>query len=160
MSKHKLVVILFVTILLVIVSSFTFSSSVFAATCTGSGCNGLNPHTTGCDASATTVRVIYPASSRVELRKSLISQCSTYWARTRNTDDVLKRSFYANATLWYPVGGYLYYYTTSSPAPIAYLQVVYTLQRYYSAFPPGLKACGYVGPGYISGPVGSPCTSP
>lgn len=99
MRKVKPVLVLLITTLFVIVSSFPFASVAFAA-CSGSGCNGYFASSTGCGTSVTNVKTIFPASSRVDLRYS--TNCSTLWAKTTNTDG-LGRSFYANATLWFQV---------------------------------------------------------
>ena len=47
--------------------------------CSGSGCNGLNPATTGCSADAFTVQTAVFSNSRVELRYS--PTCGTNWGR-------------------------------------------------------------------------------
>jgi len=154
MQKAKPVLVLLITTLFVIVSSFPFASVAFAATCSGSGCNGLFASSTGCGSSVTNVKTIYPASSRVDLRFS--TNCYTLWAKTTNTDG-LGRSFYANATLWFTTSPY--YYSVSSGGAIAVNKAVVSQQRYSGiANPPGWKACGYVSGSPISAPVGSPCT--
>lgn len=156
MQKAKPVLVLLITTLFVITSSFPFASVAFAATCSGSGCNGLFATPTGCDVSVTSIKTIFPASARVDLRRS--STCSTFWAKTTNTDS-LNRSFYANATFWYQNNG-TKSYSVSSPGAIAKNQYVYTQQRYYSiANPPGLIACGKISTSAISGPLGTPCTT-
>jgi len=43
MKTHKLQPILTLTILAVLVLTLLPTNSVFAATCTGSGCNGIDP---------------------------------------------------------------------------------------------------------------------
>ena len=48
--------------------------------CSGTGCNGQNPVTTGCDAGAYTVQTAVFSNSYVELRYS--PTCGTNWART------------------------------------------------------------------------------
>ncbi len=51
--------------------------------CSGSGCNGLNPATTGCSAGAYTVQTAVFSNSRVELRYS--PTCGTNWGRVTST---------------------------------------------------------------------------
>lgn len=154
MRKIKPVLVLLITTLFVIASSFPFVSVAFAATCSGSGCNGLFASSTGCGSSVTNVKTIYPASSRVDLRYS--TNCYTLWAKTTNTDG-LGRAFYANATLWFQSSPS--YYSVSSGGKIAVNQAVVSQQRYSGiANPPGWLACGYVSANPISAPVGSPCT--
>ena len=48
-------------------------------TCSGNGCNGLNPVTTGCSAGAYTVQTAVFSNSYVELRYS--PTCGTNWGR-------------------------------------------------------------------------------
>src|SRR5881275_994214 len=48
-------------------------------TCSGNGCNGLNPATTGCSADAYTVQTATFSNSFVELRYS--PTCGTNWGR-------------------------------------------------------------------------------
>ena len=48
-------------------------------TCSGNGCNGLNPVTTGCSADAYTVQTAVFSNSFVELRYS--PTCGTNWGR-------------------------------------------------------------------------------
>src|SRR5438105_3130761 len=48
-------------------------------TCSGNGCNGLNPQTTGCAASAYTVLTAVFSNASVELRYS--RTCQTNWGR-------------------------------------------------------------------------------
>lgn len=61
--------------------------STLAVTCSGSGCNGKSPQTTGCAADGTTLRSntirdsdTGAAIGRVELRSSAV--CKTRWSRT------------------------------------------------------------------------------
>ncbi len=49
-------------------------------TCSGNGCNGKNPATTGCDVGAKTIQTAVFTNSYVELRYS--PTCGTNWART------------------------------------------------------------------------------
>lgn len=128
MRRTKSVLILLITAILVIVSSFPFAS-VALALCSGAACNNTNPITTGCSADAATVKTKYPASglARVELRFS--DACQTRWAKTVNIGSL---NFYANATLRY------WYYGAQYVAPG---NNVYSNQRYGS----GYRACGDVG---------------
>lgn len=151
MRKVKPILVLLITTMFVVASSFSFASVAYAATCSGTGCNGLFASSTGCG-TISNVKTIFPTSSRVDLRYS--SDCGTLWAKTTNTDG-LGRSFYANATIWYPTN----YYSVSSGGAIAVNQAVVSQQRYSGiSNPPGWKACGYVSANPISAPVGSPCT--
>lgn len=152
MRKVKPVLVLLITTIFVMVSSFPFASVVFAATCSGTGCNGYYASSTGCDAVAN-VKTIFPTNARVDLRRS--STCGTFWAKTTNTSST---SYHANTTFWYQNNG-TKYYTISSGGVIGLNQAVVTQQRYYSiANPPGLLACGKVAASAISGPLGTPCT--
>lgn len=154
MRRTKLVLIVFITTLFVVASSFPFAPIAFAATCSGNSCNGQFASSTGCGSSVTNVKTIFPASSRVDLRFS--TNCYTLWAKTTNTDGS-GRSFYANATLWYQTSPY--YYSVSSGGKIAVNLAVVSQQRYSGiANPPGWKACGHISSNPISAPVGSPCT--
>lgn len=125
------------------------------ATCSGPSCNGLNPHTTGCDEVASTWEAISIANGRVELRFSWI--CDTLWARTRN----LSGWHYAQSTLAYYAfwEGYNYaWYYTNSPAKIGPGSSVYTRMRYDPVPDPYWNACGRLTSFYIGYPVLSPCT--
>ena len=126
----------------------SFVDSALAA-CSGTGCNGLFPDTSGCSTSGTQsiLAQILPASSRVDLRYS--GGCKTVWARTTNAD--YGRSMYLNATL-------KTYYTISSPGAVAVNQTVFTQQRYVPSLPTSIKACGKASLSYITGPVTTPCT--
>lgn len=97
MRRTKSVLILSITAILLIASSFPFAS-VALALCSGAACNNTNPITTGCNSDAATVRTVYPASgkARVELRFS--DACQTRWAKTIN---IASLNYYANATLRY-----------------------------------------------------------
>ncbi len=119
-------------------------SLVYAATCSGTACNGLSPNSTGCDQSAVPVSATTSNGAYIELRKS--TECSTYWARTKNVSGSSK---YTNATL-------KYYYYTASPAPIANGLAVYSPQR-YSTSSSGMAACGMVSSSPVGAMVYSPC---
>lgn len=83
MRKVKPALIILITTIFVIASSFPFASVVLAL-CSGAGCNNTDPGTTGCNADAATVRTMYPASgkARVELRYS--DECQTRWSKVFN----------------------------------------------------------------------------
>jgi hypothetical protein len=51
----------------------------FAVTCSGSGCEGKNPQTTGCSADAITAASASIPDGKVELRWS--QTCQTFWSR-------------------------------------------------------------------------------
>ncbi|HEX4206769.1 MAG TPA: DUF2690 domain-containing protein [Ktedonobacteraceae bacterium] len=57
----------------------TTTRSSAQVTCSGNGCNGQNPVTTGCNADAYTVQTAVFSNSYVELRYS--PTCGTNWAR-------------------------------------------------------------------------------
>jgi len=128
MQKVKPVLILFITVLFVITSSFPFASVVLAL-CSGTGCNNTDPGATGCNADAATVRTMYPASgkARVELRYS--DECQTRWSKVFNIASI---NYWANATL-----RYWYYHSVYVGPGIS----TYSNQRYGS----GYQACGDVG---------------
>jgi hypothetical protein len=128
MRKAKMVLVVLITIMLAIVSSFPLATVVYAL-CSGAACNNTNPITTGCNADVATVKTAYPPSglARVQLRFS--DACQTRWARTVNIGSL---NFYANATLRY------WYYGAQYIAPG---NTVYSNQRYGS----GYQACGDVG---------------
>jgi len=157
-TMTKVSAALTIILVMLVVSSFPVFANVLTATCNQSTCNGQFPNSTGCDASVITSSFVYPASSEVLLRRSLVSECGTFWARTKNTDSQ-GRSFYANATLWFPLpNGAVSYYNIPSGGKISVGQTVFTQQRYFSVRPYNLTACGYVSGNSIPGPVGSPCT--
>jgi len=109
-----------------------------AVTCYHESCNNTNPHSTGCDVGAITTNSLTNGCTKVELRKSTISDCGTWWARTTNKSITLW--LYANATL-------KYHYFVCSPGTIAPGYKVYTNQKYGSG---GFSACGLVS---SSGPI-------
>lgn len=128
MRRVKIALIVSIAMIIAIVSSFPLTGVAYAL-CSGAGCNGTDPITTGCSADAATVKTKYPASglARVELRFS--DACQTRWAKTINIGSL---NYYANATLRY------WYYGTQYVAPG---NTVYSAQRYGS----GQRACGDVG---------------
>ena len=148
MRKEKPVLVLLITTLFVIVSSFPFASVVFAATCGGTNqpsCNGLFASSTGCG-TASTKATSYPASTRLELRRS--SDCSTFWARATNMDGT-GRNMWGVATIK-PYDSY----TTYSGGAIAVGQMIASRQRYSTASgTAGFNACGYFGLTQISSPA-------
>lgn len=79
----------FLTALLILMMGIAIMpfDSVSAASCSGSGCNGLDPQATGCATGAITVEtktITQNGSSiKVELRWS--STCQTNWSRVTNT---------------------------------------------------------------------------
>jgi hypothetical protein len=127
MRKLKFFLIVLISIVVTILSIFPLAGIVYAL-CNGTACNNTDPQSTGCSASAATVRTKYPASglARVELRFS--DACQTRWARTYNISSL---NYYANATLRY------WYYKALYIAPGIN---VYSNQRYGS----GYQGCGDV----------------
>ena len=146
MRKAKPVLILLVTTIFVMVSSFPFASVVFAATCSGSTCNNKDPHVTGCDTNVTTLSYAFPANATVTLRKSNV--CTTYWSRTSNASSP-QQSLYLNATLRYTSTANYYRGTLW---PVAYGQTVYSNQRYNQYY----KACGAASTAEINIPITTP----
>ena len=128
MRRTKSVLVLLITVIFVIASSFPFASVAFAL-CSGAGCNNTDPGTTGCNADVATVRTMYPASgkARVELRFS--DACQTRWSKVIN---IASLNYWGNATLRY------WYYHSVYLGP-GYS--TYSNQRYGS----GYQACGDVG---------------
>jgi hypothetical protein len=138
---------IFVFLLLIIFCAAPAKGAVLLYGCSGSGCNGTNPNTTGCDVGASTVAyVTINYHGNIQLRNS--SGCNTYWART--ILDLTYIEHYANATL-------MYYYWKGSTYPIQHDQVMYTLQRYSGS---GYQACGYLGDTQQTSYYPSNCTSP
>lgn len=129
MRKVKPVLVLLITTIFVIASSFPFASVAFALCSGAAGCNNTDPGTTGCNADAATVRTIYPASgkARVELRYS--DECQTRWSKVFNIASI---NYWGNATL-----RYWYYHSVYLGPGIS----TYSNQRYGS----GYQACGDVG---------------
>ncbi len=137
---------------------FLIAGTAFAPAplCSGSGCNGLDPHTTQCDQQATTWEYRYISNGKIELRFSM--SCNTLWGRTRNSSG----RHYAQSTLaywmwWEGANTYLYY--RNSPGKIGPGQVVYTAQYYDPVPEPSWNACGRLTSYYVSYPALSPCTS-
>ncbi|MCC7119155.1 MAG: DUF2690 domain-containing protein [Anaerolineales bacterium] len=152
-KNYKVALILMLTIFLYAMTSFQAPKFVHWASASGSSWDGQFPDASGCAvASVTTERIIYPASSKVEMRHSIL--CNTLWTRTTNTDSQ-NRSFYANATFKFNVSPS--YYTIPSGGKIAKNQSVFSQQRYSSQ---PFKSCGLVNLiNPIPGPVNSPCTT-
>lgn len=145
--------------LLVLISFLAITAGMaftVSASCSGSGCNGLDPHTTHCDQQAVKWEYQYISNGLVELRFSM--SCNTLWGRTTNQNGW----HYTQSTLaywmwWEGYNTYLYY--RNSPAKIGPGDVVYTAQ-YYDPIPESAwNACGNLSNYYISSPVLYPCTS-
>lgn len=137
---------LFVTVVLVLLASPTRST---LALCSGSGCNGTDPATTGCAADGVTVRQKWPYGNpgtiKVELRRS--DTCVTFWARSWNYSAFY---YYNNATL----KNYYWEQRWSPPNDSTYSD-----QRSGNS---GFQACGDFSTSPITWPVNSPswkCTS-
>lgn len=128
---------------------------MYQASCYGTGCNGLYPHTTGCDDQVITWESRQISNGRLELRFSLV--CHTVWARTRN----LAGWHYAQSTLAYYAfwEGYNYaWYYTNSPAKISPGYNVFTRMRYDPYPDPYWNACGGLTSYYVGYAVLWPCT--
>src|SRR5437764_5416383 len=76
-----LLVLLFGLTAIVANAQVTQNSHV-QATCSGNGCNGLDPQPTGCSATAYTVRTVIFSDAFVYLRYS--RTCQTNWGRVRS----------------------------------------------------------------------------
>ncbi|MCC7119150.1 MAG: DUF2690 domain-containing protein [Anaerolineales bacterium] len=152
-NAHKFIRVILLTATLYTLTSLPIASFVGSAiaACSGTGCNGLFPDSSGCSTNGTQsiIAQVLPASAQVDLRYS--GGCKTVWARTTNVDYPYGRSFYLNATL-------KGYYTISSPGVLAPGQVVFTQQRYVPSLPTSIKACGRIGTSHITGPLTTPCT--
>ena len=72
------VVLMIVTVLVGMVFMLP-ATPAFAVTCSGSGCEGKNPQTTGCSADAVTAASAAIPDGKVELRWS--QTCLTFWSR-------------------------------------------------------------------------------
>ena len=147
---HQLTGVLILAALLYAATSFQltgFTSQALAA-CSGTGCNGQFPSSSGCSTNGfqEITYQILPASAQVDLRYSY--GCKTSWARTMNVDP---RSLFVNATL-------KGYYNIPSGGKIVTYDAVFTQQRYSATYPPPFQACGYASLTYIPGPVTTPCT--
>jgi hypothetical protein len=99
-TARKFINIFLLTATLYVLTSFPIANFVGSAiaACSGTGCNGLFPDTSGCSSSGTQsiIGQVLPASAQVDLRYS--SGCKTVWARTTNVDNIA-RPLYLNATL-------------------------------------------------------------
>jgi len=139
----------FAIITLVMSLIFTLTPSVEAAamaTCSGSGCEALNPNSTGCDSGASTLRSFTGTGYKVELRQAGAGTgCNTKWTRTQNTSSI---SLYAGARYW------VHAHYLSSPAPISPLARIYTHMHW-----PANETYMYCGKTNTS-PIGQPMTSP
>lgn len=116
-NAHKFISTTLLVAILYILTSFPLANFVGSAmaACSGTGCNGLFPNSSGCDTNGTQsiLAQILPASAQVDLRYS--SGCKTVWARTTNVDYPYGRSFYLNATL----KGVLHCFISRSSSPRA-----------------------------------------
>lgn len=124
--------------------------------CSGSGCNGLDPHTTRCDLQAITWEHRSISNGLVELRFSM--SCNTLWGRTTNSTGW----HYAQSTLAYWVwweGANTYLYYRNTPAEIGPGSVVYTAQYYDPVPESAWNACGNLSTSHITYPVLYGCTS-
>lgn len=79
MIKSKRLLMMCAAIFLFIASAYPFANSASAA-CSGTGCNGQLASATGCGTNVSTKATSFPASSRLELRRS--NNCSTFWTKT------------------------------------------------------------------------------
>lgn len=143
--KRLILVVVLVSALLVLTGGKTVIGNRLLAGCSGSGCNGTDPHATDCDDTATTITSHSISYGYTQIRKS--TECTTYWARTYHTSST---SHYANSTL-------KYYYWIGSLSPIGQYQSMYTSQRYAGS---GYEGCGYLGDTKTTSYYPENCTSP
>ena len=73
MRKFKPILVLLLTTVFMVASSFPFAPAAYAASCSGTGCDGLFASSTGCG-TVTTRAIAYPASTTLELRRSMIAR--------------------------------------------------------------------------------------
>ncbi len=88
--------------------------------CSGNGCNGQNPVTTGCDASAKTIQTAVFNNSYVELRYS--PACGTNWGRVTSkvglTYLTIRTQRIDGLTYAYSGGKYAYSFSAMVYAPV------------------------------------------
>lgn len=147
MRKVKPILVLLVTTIFMIASSFLFASAAFAATCSGTGCNGLFASSTGCG-TATTRAIAYPASTTLELRRS--NDCKTWWTRVTNADP--SRNLWGVATLYHYLSRFTTEYTGGAVAPGSTL---ISRQKYSAStnLTGNFNACGYFSLTQITSPA-------
>ncbi len=129
------------------------SKHVLATPCSGTGCNGTDPHETGCDGNASTVSTVYPANAKLELRRSV--NCITLWTRITN---LASGNRYPRATLRKYYATKTYRNTTYTIAPNAF---IWTKQYYNNGGMPidsDWYSCGLVASTYSPTAVTDPCT--
>lgn len=145
-SKYMKVLYIFCVFMLAFALTIIPKDIAFAASCSGTGCNGTLASSTGCGVNVSTKATSYPASSRLELRRS--SDCSTFWTKTTNTDS-LGRNLWGVATLR-PYNSYTLY----TGGAVAVGQAVVSYQRYSTASgTAGFNACGYYSLNQITSPA-------
>ncbi len=135
MSKIQSIKLMFVTGLFAAVSilSIAMSPSALAVSCSGNGCNGTNPYTTGCSQNAFLVARYYFADARngvyfiypndIELDVYYSRSCGTNWTRVTknpyggNTRKVVSLANAPGTTLIENDYGYSASYSTQLYAP-------------------------------------------
>ena len=89
--------------------------------CSGNGCNGQNPVTSGCDAGAKTIQTAVFSNSYVELRYS--PTCGTNWGRVTSkvgpTYLVIRTQRIDGLTYTFAGGNFNYAFSAMVYAPIA-----------------------------------------
>lgn len=118
---------------LIVLSSFMIQVpvSTYAATCSGTGCNGKDPQSSGCASGATTVATAYFTGGYVELRWS--ATCQTNWARVVSTSG----NKYLKAYIVQQNVGELY-------ASNVYGQSTYSPMKYAPTGQIYIQACGFM----------------
>jgi hypothetical protein len=127
----------------------TQQTLTYAAGCSGSGCQGLNPHSMGCSTGAYTAgspKILRDGLSFVETRAN--STCNAKWARVTNKTTSYR---YAGGSLRYGCTNYCYTQSASSPNTIAPNDTVYTPMNAYTAT--NTRSCGKVQASSVSVPV-------
>jgi hypothetical protein len=148
--------VLILAALLYVATSFQatgFINQALAA-CSGTGCDGQFPDSSGCSTNGTITNLVtlYPTYTTVQMRHS--SGCNTSWTRTTVTSTPYG-PVYITATLTFNVAPWNY--PISSGGPLGLNSAVFTQQR-YSAKP--FKACGAGSlTGYIMTPYLSFCSN-
>ena len=91
------------------------------ASCSGTGCNGQNPVTSGCDAGARTIQTAVFSNSFVELRYS--PACGTNWGRVTSkvgaTSLIIRTQRIDGLTYTFSGGNFTYAFSAMVYAPTA-----------------------------------------
>jgi hypothetical protein len=136
----------------------TQQTLTYAAGCSGSGCQGLNPDSMGCSTGAYTAgsyKILPDGKSKVETRAN--STCDAKWARVTNLTTGYR---YAGGSLRYGCSNYCYSQSVPTNGTIAPNLAVYTPMNAYIGTP--TRSCGKVQTSNFSVPIAissTDCTS-